>query len=80
MLIFFDETFRNSLSYPGVSLGVLSGIAIPENELHRVATDIYQLKYKHLGAEFARDGEIKGKELLKNWVFNLEKKAAPQKT
>jgi hypothetical protein len=74
MLVFFDETFRDSLSYKGASLGVLSGIAIPEQELHRVATDVYQLKYKHMGAEFARDGEIKGKELMKNWVFKLEAK------
>lgn len=71
MLIFFDETFRDSLAHPGVTLGALCGVAIPENQLAKVASDIYQLKYKHLGAEFAREREIKGKELLKNYVFGL---------
>lgn len=74
MLIFFDETFRDSLSYTGQSIGALCGIAIPEKELHRIATDVFQLKYKHFGSQFARDGEIKGKELLKNYVFTLAKK------
>lgn len=71
MLIFFDETFRDSLAHPGVTLGALCGVAIPENQLAKVSNDIYQLKYKHFGAEFARDQEIKGKELLKNYVFSL---------
>jgi hypothetical protein len=62
MLIFFDETFRDSLSYSGVSFGALCGIAIPENELHRIATDIFQLKLKHFGSDFARDGENQGQE------------------
>ena len=66
MLFFFDETFRDSCIYKGTSLGALCGIAIPERNLARITTDIYQLKLKHLGADFARDQEIKGKELLKN--------------
>lgn len=72
MLVFFDETFRDSLSYPGASLGALCGVAIPEKQLHRVADDIFKLKLKHFGNDFARDGEIKGKDLLKNYVFKLE--------
>jgi hypothetical protein len=71
MLIFFDETFRDSLKHSGVSFGALCGVAILENQLHKVASDIYQLKHKHFGAEFARDSEIKGKELLKNYVFSM---------
>jgi hypothetical protein len=77
MLFFFDESFRVSMRHKGVSLGILGGIGIPERELAGVATDIYQLKYKHFGSEFARDGEIKGKELLKPWVFKLEAKGVP---
>jgi len=73
MLIFFDETFRQSLKYTNVSLGALCGIGIEEKDLSRVADDLYKLKYKHLGADFARNSEIKGKELLKNWVFRLAK-------
>lgn len=71
MLIFFDETFRESLRHPNVSLGALCGIGIPERDLSRVAADVYQLKYKHMGPDFARDEEIKGKDLLKNYIFKL---------
>jgi hypothetical protein len=74
MLIFFDETFRESLSVKDASFGALCGVAIPEKELHRVATDVFQLKLKHFGSHFARDCEIKGKDLLKNYVFRLAKK------
>jgi hypothetical protein len=71
VLVFFDETFRESLSYEGATLGALCGIAIPEKQLHRVAEDVFRLKLKHFGSDFARDGEIKGKELLKNYAFRL---------
>lgn len=74
MLIFFDETFRESLLYKDRPLGALCGIAIPEKQLARVASDIYQLKLKHMGADFARDEEIKGKEIFKNYVFGLQAK------
>lgn len=73
MFIFFDETFRESLSRPGVSFGALCGIAISEKDLHRLATDIFQLKLKHFGSHFAREGEIKGRNLLTNRVFKLAK-------
>lgn len=72
MLIFFDESFRKSESDPDVTLGGLCGIGILERQLAVVSQDVYQLKYKHFGADFARDKEIKGKELLKNWAFRLE--------
>ena len=75
MLLFFDERFRDSLSYQGATLGALYGVAIPEKQLHRVADDVFKLK--HFGNDFARDGEIKGKELLKNYVFKLEAKGIP---
>jgi hypothetical protein len=79
MLIFFDETFRDSLRYKDVSLGALCGIGISEKQLARVAYDVYQLKIKHLGTEFARDQEIKGKELFKNYVFSLQARGIPSK-
>lgn len=69
MLIFFDESFRKSRSPHKRSFGVLGGIAIPEKEMYRVSTDVFQIKLKHFGYEFASDKEIKGKELLKNRVF-----------
>lgn len=74
MLVFLDESFRNK---GGIPFGVLSGIAIPETQLTRVAKDVYQLKLKHMGAEFARDGEMKGKELLKRYAFKLEAHGTP---
>jgi hypothetical protein len=72
MLVFFDETFRHSREHEGVQFGALCGIAIPEDQLTRVAQDIYQLKLKHLDGEYAREREIHGKELLKNFAFKLE--------
>jgi hypothetical protein len=49
MLFFFDESFRESLPYPERTLGVLCGISIPERQFSRVATDIDELKTKHMG-------------------------------
>ena len=69
MLVFFDESFRKSRSPHKKSFGVLAGIAIPEKELHRVSTDVFALKLKHFGHAFASEKEIKGKDLLKNRVF-----------
>ncbi|MCB1552354.1 MAG: DUF3800 domain-containing protein [Xanthomonadales bacterium] len=80
MLIFFDESFGQSERDDKITLGGLCGIGIPEHQLATVAQDVYQLKYKHFGADFARDSEIKGKELLKNYVFNLQKKGTESKS
>jgi hypothetical protein len=77
MLIFLDESFRDSLRDPGVSLGALCGIGIPENELSQVAADIYALKYKHFGPDFAREREIKGRDLFKSYVFRLAERGLP---
>lgn len=79
MLLFFDESFRKSLAYHQRTFGVLAGIAIPEKEYRRVAEDMYNLKLKHLGPEFAQNKEIKGKEILKNYVFRLEEKGIRSK-
>ncbi len=68
MLFFFDETFRESQSTKKL-LGALCGIGIPQNDLGRVAYDVFQLKRKHMGAQYAEDEEIKGKSLLSNWAF-----------
>lgn len=71
MLIFFDETFRTSQRAPDVTLGALCGVGIREHQLASVAQDVYLLKLKHMGADYARNHEIKGKDLLKNYVFRL---------
>lgn len=54
MLIFFDESFRKSESDPAVTLGGLCGIGIPERQFAIVSQDVYQLKYKHFGANSLR--------------------------
>jgi hypothetical protein len=79
MLIFFDETFRESIRHSNVSLGALCGIGIRENEISQVESDVFKLKLKHMGLEYARDHEIKGKDLLKNYVFKLEEKGIVSK-
>ncbi len=79
MLIFFDESFRKSKSMSNKSLGILCGIGIPEEQLYSVVADVYQIKYKNLGADFAKNDEIKGKELFKNYVFALEAKGIKSK-
>jgi len=53
-------------------LGILCGIAVPEKQLNKVMADVFQLKLKHLGVEYANEKEIKGKELLKPYVLKLE--------
>jgi hypothetical protein len=73
MLVFLDESFRtNNRGDKAIPLGVLSGVAIDERQLTRIAKDIYNLKYKHFGAEFAKDQEIKGTTLLKRHAFKIE--------
>jgi hypothetical protein len=79
MLVFFDESFRQSETQPGKSLGILCGIAIPEKQLSKVVADVFQLKLKHMGARYAREREIKGKELLKPYVLKLEAKGIRSK-
>lgn len=74
MFIYFDESFRKSQTVPNKELGILCGIGIPESELSKVVTDVYHLKYNNLGEQYVKEKEIKGKELLKNYVFNLERK------
>lgn len=72
MLIFLDETFRVRKSKSGeMPIGALCGVAIRERELTRVANDIFKLKQKHLGDDYAREKEMKGKDLLKKFAFKM---------
>lgn len=79
MLIFFDESFRDTSTHPVRSTGTLCGIAIPEKVLHQIVVDVYQIKYNNLGEHYAKEKEIKGKDLFKNFVFNLEAKGTKSK-
>jgi len=64
MLIFFDESFRKSQT-----------IAIKQEDLSQIFTDVFALKSKHFGIDIARKMEIKGSEIFKSFAFRLEKKA-----
>jgi hypothetical protein len=79
MLIFFDESFRKSKTITDKSIGILCGIGIPEHELYKINSDIFHLKLKHFGGDQAKSMEIKGKELFKNYVFELEAKGLKSK-
>jgi hypothetical protein len=72
--MFFDESFHDSLTDPGISLGCLCGVGIPEAQMSQVATDVYALKRRHFDETFARDREIKGKDLFKNYAFKLSQR------
>ncbi len=71
VLIFFDESFHNSHKEPGTSLGALCGVGVPEAQMSAVARDVYALKRKHFDEDFARNREIKGRDLFKNYAFKL---------
>lgn len=71
LLVFLDESFHDSPKEPNVSLGALCGVGIPEEQMSQVAADIYALKRRHFDETFARDREIKGRDLFKNYAFKL---------
>lgn len=80
MLVFLDETFRvHCRGVRETPFGVLAGVAIDERQLTRIAKDVFAMKLNHLGADFARDAELKGKDLVKKWVFNLERRGIQSK-
>ncbi|OGV44363.1 MAG: hypothetical protein A2X48_08705 [Lentisphaerae bacterium GWF2_49_21] len=60
-------------------MGTLCGIAIPEKEMGRVSEEVYRIKKKHFGVDFAKEMEIKGKDLFKNYVFRLAAKGIESK-
>jgi hypothetical protein len=72
MLIFLDESFRSRSSAPDrLPFGALCGLGIPETDINRVSHEIFRLKMKHLGENYAREKEMKGTDLLKNFAFKM---------
>ena len=67
MLVFIDETSRKSNR--GHELGAICGIGIPEDVFGKIVADVFSLKWNSLGERFAKEGELKGSELLKNRNF-----------
>jgi hypothetical protein len=77
MLFFIDESWQSTYDNK-YKVGVLSAIQIKSHDFNECSTHIYGLKIKHLGIQ-ASDTEIKGKELLKNYLFKLEAKGIESK-
>jgi len=72
MLIFLDESFRSRASDAGsLPFGALCGLGIPETDINRISQEIFRLKMKHLGDDYAREKEMKGTDLLKNYAFKM---------
>lgn len=77
MLFFIDESWQSTHDNK-FKVGALSAIQIKSNDFNECSTQIFGLKIKNLGPE-CRDAELKGNELLKNYVFGLESKGIKSK-
>jgi hypothetical protein len=74
VLVFLDESFRPHLR-SGHEFGVLAGIAIPEDQFHRVQRDVFQVRRPYHDLVLKPEDEIKGRELLGKATFkSLERK------
>lgn len=65
MLIFLDETFRTH-KRTGNRLGVLSGVAVPEDAFHSLQSEIYHCRRPYHGQVLKPDDEMHGTHLLNN--------------
>ena len=77
MLFFIDESWQSTCDGK-YKVGVLSAIQIKSYDFNECSNHIYGLKIKHLGIQ-ASNTEIKGKELLKNYLFKLESQGIKSK-
>lgn len=68
MLVFLDESFRKHLG-TNQRMGVLAGIAIPEDTYAAVSTDLYYVRRPYHDLVLGENDEIKGRELLRNMTF-----------
>ena len=69
MLVFLDESFRTHKP-SGKTFGVLSGIAIPEDNFHVIQRDMMDLRRPYHGTVLGEDDELHGSDLLRNFTFN----------
>jgi len=63
MLVFLDETFRTHIR-TGAKLGVLAGVAIPEDIFADIQQGLYQVRRPYHGEVLNELDEIKGRWLL----------------
>lgn len=74
MLVFLDESFRTHRR-TSQRFGVLSGVAIPEDQFHRFQRDLFDVRRPYHDSVLREEHEIKGKELLGSATFRvIEKK------
>lgn len=67
MLIFCDESWKEDDQKQKV--GTLAAIAIPRKDYNDFEDRVFHVAEKYLGAECARNGELKGKHLLSPYEF-----------
>ncbi|MBI4653653.1 MAG: DUF3800 domain-containing protein [Nitrospirae bacterium] len=77
MLFFIDESWQSTQDGK-YKVGVLSAIQIKSHDFNECSKQIYELKIKNLGYR-AGDLEIKGREILRNYLFELESKGIKSK-
>lgn len=77
MLFFIDESWQSTYNNK-YKVGVLSAVQIKSHDFNDCSKQVYSLKVKHLGNR-AGDIEIKGREILRNYLFELESKGIPSK-
>lgn len=65
MLVFLDESFRKHRR-TGIQLGVLSGVAIPEDVFHDFQRDMFGVRKPYHGHVLGADSEVHGTQLLRN--------------
>jgi hypothetical protein len=73
MFVFLDESLRKH-SRSGVTFGVLSGVAIPEDTYHTFQRDFYHLCRPYYGKAMEAEGEIKGSKILSKMTFRILEK------
>lgn len=77
MLFFIDESWQSTHDNK-YKIGVLSALQIKSHDFNECSKQIYNLKVKHLGNR-AGDIEIKGREILRNYLFELEARGIESK-
>lgn len=78
MLFFIDESWQTTEDGKN-KVGVLSAAQIQSHKFNEISTNFFKLKTQHLGSG-AGDVEIKGHNILREYLFNLEqKKGVPSK-
>jgi len=71
MLFFIDESWQTTEDGK-YKVGVLATLQIKSHDFNLFSQDIYKIKGQHLGFP-AANRELKGNQLLRKYVFGLEK-------